>query len=128
MPLGSWNTASSWKISSIAARRRAGSLSPNTSWRLRSNKVDTVSDMVFLGLVCGRLRVAAEKLHPPVESDPCAAAVLGENFGERTQTFSACPVALPFAQHREPVERRYAGSHHAPDRHVMRFDGHAARG
>src|SRR6266853_6419043 len=48
MPLGSWKTASSWKISSIAERRRTGSLSPNTSWRLRSNKVDTVEDMILL--------------------------------------------------------------------------------
>src|SRR5882757_9835879 len=48
MPLGSWNTASSWKISSIVARRRTGSISPNTSWRLRSNKVDAVWDMVSL--------------------------------------------------------------------------------
>src|SRR5690348_9120036 len=47
MPLGSWNTASSWKISSIAVRRRRGSISPNTSWRLRSNKVDTMWDMVL---------------------------------------------------------------------------------
>ena len=36
--VGSWNTASSWKISSIALRRRTGSISPNTSWRLRSKQ------------------------------------------------------------------------------------------
>src|SRR6185503_1461355 len=48
VPLGSWNTASSWKISSIAARRRTESISPNTSWRFRSNKVDAVWDITSL--------------------------------------------------------------------------------
>src|SRR3981189_2928232 len=34
-----------------AARGRTGSISPNTSWRLRSNKVDAVWDMVSLRLL-----------------------------------------------------------------------------
>src|SRR6266478_4776388 len=39
--LCSWNAACSWKISSMAARRRPGSFSPKTSCRARISKVDT---------------------------------------------------------------------------------------
>src|SRR6266404_5382149 len=39
--LCSWNAAFSWKISSMAARRRPGSFSPKTSCRARISKVDT---------------------------------------------------------------------------------------
>src|SRR5271169_271898 len=46
-PLGSWNTPSSCQISSIAARRRTGSFSPNTSLRLRSSRVEMLLDIVF---------------------------------------------------------------------------------
>src|SRR5712692_2861277 len=64
MPLGSWKTQSSVKISSMAARRRAGSFSPKTSSRLRVSKVDMLYDMSFvspLGQVSVSMRLSHER-------------------------------------------------------------------
>src|SRR5712671_6305852 len=82
----------------------------------------------LLAPVCSRRFCSAtEKLHLPRKSDASGAAVLNENFGERTQRFSARPIALPLARQGKPGDRRYAGLHHAPNCHVVRLDGNPTR-
>src|SRR6266702_1050036 len=70
-------------LSSIAARRRTGSISPNTSWRLRSNKVDAVWGMIF-----SRVSLQAE-------GDLSAAASTSRSrLGGRPPSRSTSPVTM----------------------------------
>jgi len=63
----------------------------------------------------------------PGKSDASGAAVLNENFGERTQRFSGAPNRAATPRQGKPGDRRYASLHHAPNCHVVRLDGNPTR-